>query len=303
MRLALHDPLFKLGIVDVHPFPLIVAIALVCAYVLALWRVAQAGLPARLFPGTFLFVVLAAFMGARLDYVAGHHVVAADGLTGALEVWRGGLGLAGGVLGGAVGLLALTWSRRQSFRRWLDAVAPAAALGLAIGALGLPSGGEGWGMPTRGPFSMSVDASRRPIELIGASRFHPIFAYDAALFGGIAIMALALAWLWRRNRGADGAAGLIAIALALLGYGATRPLSLDALTTGAVLQAQVLCALGAAAAIGVLVPTLWGARRRAQVSSEGTFTLAAQTRTHPSFTSALKSSGRSGAAGNEQRRT
>src|SRR5581483_5731477 len=130
-------------------------------------------------PGTFLIVVPGSFVGARLAYVALHPVAGQEGLQGILSIWQGGFLLIGGLVAGAFFLALVTWARDEALWRWADAVAPAASLGLAVGMLGLPFGGEGWGQPTRGPLYMTVDPARRPIQFINVAHFQPIFAYEA----------------------------------------------------------------------------------------------------------------------------
>lgn len=265
--MTLHDPAFHIGILAVHPFGLFVAIGIVVGYSAALWRVLRAGLAPRYLPGLLVTVVLGAFVLARLGFVAQHPEAMSDGVQGLLALWRGGLSLAAGVVGGALLLLLYTWTHRLPFWPWADAAAPAAALGLAVGMLGEPYGGEGWGQPTRGPFFMRVAPSLRPAALVDATRFHPIFAYEAALFGALAVLLLVL--LWRRaGRTAPGSSGLVFLFVAMLGYGALRPLTLDAAVPLHVLETQAFCALSAAIAGALLIRRLWHARTQAEITRE-----------------------------------
>src|SRR5207253_2855859 len=167
-------------------------------YAVALWRVLRAGLPARYLPGMLIVVVLGSLISARLEFVALHPDTLHDGLQGLLALWRGGLSLAGGVIGGAVLLALYTWARREPFWPWADALAPAASLGLTVGLLGLPYSGEGWGLPTRGPFFMHVAAALRPGALVNATRFQPIFAYEAVLCAALTVLLLVLTRRQRR---------------------------------------------------------------------------------------------------------
>jgi phosphatidylglycerol:prolipoprotein diacylglycerol transferase len=273
--MSLHDPLAHLGPLQLHPFGASAAAGLALGFVLALWCVVRTGLPAARFPGTFVVVVLGGFMTARLTYVAFHPELY-GGAQGIFSIWDGGFNLAGGVAGGAALLAVLAWARRESFWRWSDAVAPATSLGLAVGMLGLPGSGEGWGMPTGGPIYMAVSPDRRPASLINATRFHPIFAYEAICFAVIAAVLFVL--LWRSHvssRPNHGTVGLVFLVLGAIVYGGIRPLTLDASTTALVLRTQGLCLAMAAAGATILAVRAWRRRHREETERELAATYAA----------------------------
>jgi len=277
---VLHDPVFRLGVLPVHPFGFCAALGIVTGYALALWRVPRAGLPARYLPGMFVVVVLGALIVARTGYVAGRPDLARDGAQGLLAFWRGGLSLPAGVLGGAVLLAIYIWARREPLWRWADALSPSIALGLALGMLGLPGGGEGWGQPTNGPFFMRVPPGVLPKALLARAdrahyHVHPIWAYEATLFAALTILCLLVTERWS-GRGAGrppaglpaGLAGLGFLFATMLGYGALRSLTLDASDPSLVLGTQLLCAAGAAVACGLLLIRLTTARADLAITRE-----------------------------------
>lgn len=267
--MMVHDPVFRVGILAVHPFGFFVAVGLVLGYAVAMWRALGARLNARYLPGMFVVVVLGGLIVSRVTFVALHPDAAPGGVQDVLALWRGGLSLVGGMAGGAALLAVYTWARREPLWRWADVVAPAAALGIAVGMVGLPYSGEGWGQPTRGPFFMRVDPALRPAALVNDTRFQPIFAYEAALFAVLAVALLALTWRQRRSgRPAAGSLGLAFLLLSLLGYGALRPLTLDAPNSALVMKTQALCAIVASVACALLALRLWRSRRDAEVTRE-----------------------------------
>ena len=97
----------------------------------------------------------------------------------ALAVWRGGLGIPGAVVGGALALYLLCRRRNQDFVTWLDAIAPALALGQAIGRWGNYVNQEVYGAPTDVPWAITIDPQFRLPEFADQATYHPIFLYES----------------------------------------------------------------------------------------------------------------------------
>lgn len=269
----MHDPVFRIGLLPIHPFGLMAAVGIVLGYLMALWRVARAGLPPRYLPGLLLVVGLGALIAARLGFMAQRERFAHAGLQGALSFWRGGLNLPAGVFGGILLLLLYTWARREPFWRWADALAPSASLALAVGMLGLPGSGEGWGEPTASTaIFMRVPSAALPQALLDRAnhaRFHPIWGYEAVLFALLALLLLVITARQRRaGSPAPGTVGLTFLFVAMLGYGALRPLTLDAATPALMWQTQLFCAALAAVSLGLLALRLIRAHAAAEVTRE-----------------------------------
>jgi phosphatidylglycerol:prolipoprotein diacylglycerol transferase len=114
----------------------------------------------------------------------------------AFALTKGGLGLPGAVAGGA---LAVFWfARRQkiNFVELVDIVAPALALGQAVGRWGNFVNQELYGAPTTLPWGLNIDpAFRVPGYTDPALRFHPLFLYESI---GNLLICLALLYLARR---------------------------------------------------------------------------------------------------------
>jgi hypothetical protein len=62
--------------------------------------------------------------------------------------------------------------------------------------------------------------------------------------------------------------GLAFLLVTMLGYGALRPLTLDATQGSVVLQTQMLCAAAAAYAFGLLALRFWRAHREVEIARE-----------------------------------
>src|SRR5262249_16321097 len=109
---------------------------------LVAWRAKREKLDPELLYDLSLWIFVGGLLGARLLYVWEYWGVVQDGkvqigsLLDIFKIWKGGIVFYGSVMGGVLAFL-LYWSlRRFPLRATLDAIAPALALGIAIGRLG-----------------------------------------------------------------------------------------------------------------------------------------------------------------------
>lgn len=168
----------KIG--PLHAYGLMIALGVLAAIELSArrWK-ARKGDPNDYW-SIALWAVPAGLIGARL-----YHVITdwktyfPDNPVGALEIWNGGLGIPGGIIGGvAVGVYV---ARRKGMRLpvGLDVVAPALPLAQAIGRLGNWFNQEVFGRPTDLPWGLEISPGRRPAAYEAYTTFHPTFLYEA----------------------------------------------------------------------------------------------------------------------------
>lgn len=122
------------------------------------------------------------------------------------QVWLGGLGIWGGIAGGALAGLLLLRHRGLRIAPLADAVAPALLVAQAIGRLGNWFNQELYGASTTLPWGLQIDDAHLPpgSSYPPGTLFHPTFLYEALwnLAG-----AAALVWIGRRmltRRGVTG---------------------------------------------------------------------------------------------------
>jgi phosphatidylglycerol:prolipoprotein diacylglycerol transferase len=94
---------------------------------------------------------------------------------------KGGLGIPGAVIGGAIALYFYCRSNKLSFGEWADIGAPSLALGQAIGRWGNFFNQELYGAPTDLPWKIYIDADHRLSGYENVSYYHPLFAYEMLL--------------------------------------------------------------------------------------------------------------------------
>jgi prolipoprotein diacylglyceryl transferase len=113
-----------------------------------------------------------------------------------LAVWKGGLGIWGGIAGGvAVGIWRLHRAGAD-IPRFLDAAAPGLLVAQAIGRVGNWFNQELFGRPTSLPWGLRIDPEHRPDRYIDQPTFHPTFLYE--IVWNLALAA-ALVWLGRHR--------------------------------------------------------------------------------------------------------
>lgn len=115
-----------------------------------------------------------------------------------LSIWKGGLGIPGAVIGGAIALYFYTRKRGLNFAEWADIAAPSLPLGQAIGRWGNFFNQELYGAPTNLPWAIHIDADHRVPGYEQFETYHPLFFYESVL--NLANMFFLL-WLSRRYAG------------------------------------------------------------------------------------------------------
>ena len=154
-----------------------------------------------------LWAVPFGLIGARAYHVATDHALyfgAGAHAIDALKIWHGGLGIWGGVAGGAVGAWFACRRMGVKLAPVADALAPALLLAQAIGRWGNYFNQELFGRPTSKPWGLKIDAAHLPDGFDPAQHFsgepytfHPTFLYECLWnLGALGVVV----WLDRRFR-------------------------------------------------------------------------------------------------------
>jgi phosphatidylglycerol---prolipoprotein diacylglyceryl transferase len=172
------------GVVDIGPLQLhMYGLTLLVAIVACIWLTGRRW---KALGGDFELVTRVAVwgvgfgvLGARLYHdVTSWNEVPSPKWQGIFEVWKGGLGIWGGILFGALAGAVIV--RRAGFSApvFLDVAAPGLLLAQAIGRIGNWWNQELYGKPTKLPWGLEIDADHRPIQYFDRATFHPTFLYE-----------------------------------------------------------------------------------------------------------------------------
>jgi phosphatidylglycerol:prolipoprotein diacylglycerol transferase len=182
------DPVaLRIGAIEVHWYGIIIATAVLAAGWVGGREARRLGEDPDTGWGMLLPVLLLAVIGARLYHVIHQWGYYSQHLSQIPQIWTGGLGIPGAVVGGVLAIWLYTRWQKLNTLRWFDIFASAMLLGQAIGRLGNFVNQELYGPPTTLPWGIPISPANRIGEWVNldafpeSTRFHPLFAYEALL--------------------------------------------------------------------------------------------------------------------------
>ena len=207
----------EIGPLSIHAYGLMIALGVVAGVWLTGRRLESCGGGTRDDASSMaMWAVLAGVIGARLYHVATEWSSFSGDLWRIVQIWKGGLGIPGGLLAGiCVGLWA-TSRRGVDPAIMANCAAPAIPLAQAIGRWGNWFNQELFGRPTDLPWALRVSDSKAiAAGYDPGTTFHPTFLYES--LWNLALVAVLL-WIDRRFRLRPPRL----LAVYLLGYGLGR---------------------------------------------------------------------------------
>jgi phosphatidylglycerol:prolipoprotein diacylglycerol transferase len=180
---ALHPVLVEFGSISIRFYGLMYVIGIVLAMLMLPRETKRKGLPLSddAVANFVLLLVLGGIVGARLYYVAFNWDYYGADLSQIPALWRGGLAIHGGLLGG---LLAGVWFARRHqipLLRLGNTIAPNLILGQALGRFGDFMNGDAHGMPTDLPWGVVFAPETPAGAQFGAAPLHPVMLYEMAI--------------------------------------------------------------------------------------------------------------------------
>jgi prolipoprotein diacylglyceryl transferase len=170
---------FDIGPLSIHFYGLTLLVAIAAAVAITGLRWTRRGGDWDLIFRVAVWGVAFGIVGARLYHVVTSWNELPDEWWGPFAIWKGGLGVWGGIgLGCIVGAIVAHRSG-ASVARLADCVAPGLLVAQGIGRFGNWWNQELFGKPTSLPWGLEIDPANRPIDYVDKSTFHPTFLYEA----------------------------------------------------------------------------------------------------------------------------
>jgi prolipoprotein diacylglyceryl transferase len=208
---------FSIGPLFFHAYGIAYVFAVAAAIYISRRRWARVGGNPDLVYEVATWGFPAGLIGGRIYFVITTPSQVPDHWWGVFAIWQGGLGIWGGIAGGAAAGLWILSRRldRADIWRFMDVAAPGLLVAQAIGRIGNYFNQELFGGPTKLPWGLKISLDHRPPHYLQYATFQPTFLYE--LIWNLALAAF-LVWLGARRR--IRAPGLFALYVA--GYSGFR---------------------------------------------------------------------------------
>jgi phosphatidylglycerol:prolipoprotein diacylglycerol transferase len=256
---------FKIGGLPIYWYGMLVVAGVLAGSYLVIVQVKRRGQDPEHVWNALLVCLILGIVGARLYHVFSTSQGGAIGWpyyrthpVDILKIWKGGLGIIGAIAGGALGMVVYTRLARLPTLVWLDAASYGVLTAQAIGRWGNYVNQELYGPPTTLPWGIRIalpyrifpfnDIATYPADI----RFHPVFLYESLwCLAGVAL----LWWIASRLRSwlLEGDTFLLYLVWYPVGRFWIEYLRPDAWMVGPIAAAQIISAITAIAATGILI--------------------------------------------------
>ena len=208
----------------VHAFSVMLVAGAASGVYLSAWRARREKINPDIVFELAVWLLAGGFIGARAYYLI-QHPQDVHSVWDIFKVWQGGIVFYGCIIGGLVG--TLLYRARHPFPFWpmADVVAPALAIGIALGRVGCFFNGCCFGSTCDQPWAVRFPAETLPWlrhleagwigpEAMASLPVHPKQLYAA--LSGLALLVLLTAYYPRRRRDGE------VMALLMIGYPIAR---------------------------------------------------------------------------------
>lgn len=179
---------FYIGKLFIHFYGVIIMFGAVLAAWLSTVEAKRRGYNPEIVWDVMPWLLIAGIIGARIWHILTPPASMVEmGITtqyylthplDAINIRAGGLGIPGGVIGGALALWIYARKKSLYFSSWVDIVAPGLALAQGVGRWGNFINQELYGSPTDLPWAIFIEPSRRLPEFMNVAYYHPMFFYE-----------------------------------------------------------------------------------------------------------------------------
>ncbi len=194
---------FSVGPLFFHAYGIAYVFAVIAAIIVSRWGWKRMGGDPDLCYEVAMWAFPAGLIGGRIYFLITTPSQIPDHWWGPFAIWKGGLGIWGGIAAGAaVGLyVASRRLSRAELRLFMDVVAPGLLCAQAIGRIGNYFNQELFGGPTKLPWGLEISRAHRVAQLApkywNDTTFQPTFLYE--MIWNLALAGF-LVWLVQTRR-------------------------------------------------------------------------------------------------------
>ena len=168
-----------LGPLTLRGYGLMIALGVLAAVWLTAKRFVDRSLSADHAAGIAMWSVPAGIIGARFYHVITDWGRFSGNWGEAFKIWKGGLGILGGVIVGYLAAMIYCKRANLDLRTVMDVAAPSIPLAQMIGRWGNWFNQELYGRPSELPWALEIDPENRPVQHLEQATFHPTFLYES----------------------------------------------------------------------------------------------------------------------------
>ena len=190
---------FHIGPLFFHAYGIAYVFAVAAAIGISRWGWRRKGGDPDLVYEVAMWGFPAGLVGGRIYFIITTPSQVPPHWWGVFAIWEGGLGIWGGIAGGALAGLWVLRRRltRPEVRVFMDVAAPGLLVAQAIGRIGNYFNQELFGKPTSLPWGLEISPDHRPPGYSQFTTFQPTFLYE--MIWNVALAGLLL-WLGQRRR-------------------------------------------------------------------------------------------------------
>ena len=194
---------FSVGPLFFHAYGIAYVFAVIAAIAVSRWGWKRMGGDPDLCYEVAMWGFPAGLIGGRIYFLITTPSQIPDHWWGPFAIWKGGLGIWGGIAAGAAAGLYIANKRlsRGELRLFMDVVAPGLLCAQAIGRIGNYFNQELFGGPTKLPWGLEISRAHRVAQLApkywNDATFQPTFLYE--MIWNLALAGF-LVWLVQNRR-------------------------------------------------------------------------------------------------------
>jgi len=194
--------IFSIGFLKIHWYGLLIMLAVTSGFFITLKISQKYGWQKEKIWDLFFWLIVAGLIGARLYHFFSEITYYWRQPWEFFYLWQGGLGIYGAIIGG---LVVVYFFGKDNTERLLlsDILAPAVALGLAIGRWGNYFNQEIYGQPTNLPWAIPIEFSNRLAGYQNYIFFQPVFLYESLCCLFLFLILIIMHWLRLKNKSAE----------------------------------------------------------------------------------------------------